>query len=66
MKNIKRPYPENKPNNFKYYTMYVKTDIKLFNKGQLINFDDDISSDKEDCVLQICIKYEYMCYNYEK
>ena len=43
--------------------MYVKTDIKLFNKGKLINFDDDISFDKEDCVLQIFIKYEYMCYD---
>ena len=44
--------------------MYVKTDIKLFNKGKLIDFDDDISFDKEDSVLQIFIKYEYICYNY--
>ena len=42
--------------------MYVNTDIKLFNRGQLINFDDDISFDKEDCVLQIFIKYKY-CFN---
>ena len=28
----------------------------------MINFDDDISFDKEDCVLQISIKNEYMCF----
>ena len=60
-KHIKRPdYPEYNSYNFKKYTMYVKTDIKLFNKGKLINFDDYISFDKEDCVLQIFIKYEYI------
>ena len=65
MKNIKRPYPEYNPSSdFDDYTMYVKTDIKLFNKGKLINFDDDISFDKEDSILQIFIKYEYICYNY--
>ena len=65
MKNIKRPdYPEYNPYDFEEFTMYVKTDIKLFNKGKLINFDDDISFDKEDCVLQIFIKYEYVCYGY--
>ena len=66
-KHIKRPdYPELPKNadNYKNYTMYIKTDIKLFNKGNLINFDDDISFDKEDCVLQIFIKYEYMCYDW--
>ena len=31
----------------KIYKMYAKTYIKLFNKGQLVNFDDD--------VLQICV-----------
>ena len=65
MKNIKIPYPEYNPSSFKYYTMYVKTDIKLFNKGQLINFNDDISFDKEDSVLQIFIKYQYLCYKFE-
>ena len=66
IKNIKRPdYPEFNPSKYDQYTMYVKTDIKLFNKGKLINFDDDISFDKEDCVLQIFIKYEYICYNYQ-
>ena len=68
MKNIKRQYPELPNNdgndgNYKNYTMYVKTDIKLFNKGKLINVDDYISFDKEDCVLQIFIKYEYMFYD---
>ena len=63
MKNIKRPYPELESYKRKPYTIYVKTDIKLFNKGKLINFDDNISFDKEDCVLQIFIKYEYMCYD---
>ena len=64
VKYIKRPnYPEYNPSDFsKEYTMYVKTDIKLFNKGKLINFDDDISFDKEDSVLQIFSKYEYLCY----
>ena len=65
LEHIKRPYyPEYNPSKFQRYTMYVKTDIKLFNKGKLINFDDDISFDKEDCVLQIFIKYEYLCYGY--
>ena len=64
LKHIKRPdYPEYNPSKFQRYTMYVKTDIKLFNKGQFINFDDDISFDKEDCVLEIFIKYEYMCWD---
>ena len=64
LEHIKRPeYPEYNPSDFMYYTMYVKTDIKLFNKGKLINFDDDISFDKEDSVLQIFIKYEYTCYD---
>ena len=64
LEHIKRPeYPEYNPPKLTSYTMYVKTDIKLFNKGKLINFDDDISFDKEDCVLHIFIKYEYMCYN---
>ena len=58
MKDIKRPYPEYNLSKFKDYTMYIKTDIKLFNKGKLINFD------KEDCVLQIFIKYEYICKDY--
>ena len=62
LENIKRPdYPEYNPSKFQRYTMYVKTDIKLFNKGKLINFDDDISFDKDDSVLQIFIKYEYIC-----
>ena len=68
LKNLKRPcleYPDNSIDR-KIYTMYVKTDIKLFNKGKLINFDDYISLDKEDCVLQIFIKYEYWCHNYNK
>ena len=57
LEHIKRPYPEYNPSDFsKVYTMYVKTDIKLFNKGKLINFDDD-------SVLQIFIKYEYMCWD---
>ena len=60
---IKLDYPVYNPSKFEHYTMYVKTDIKLFNKGKMINFDDDISFNKEDCVLQIFIKYEYMCYN---
>ena len=63
LEHIKRPYPEYNPSKFTFYEMYVKTDIKLFNKGQLINFNDDISFDKEDSILQIFIKYEYMCYN---
>ena len=64
LNNIKRSdYPEYNPSKITHYTMYVKTDIKLFNKGKLINFDDDISFDKEDSVLQIFIKYEYLCYN---
>ena len=64
LKNIKRPYPEHPEKNdeIEQYTMYVKTDIKLFNKGQLINFDNDISFDKKDNVLQIVIKYKYLCY----
>ena len=67
LEHIKRhDYAEYNPSDFKEYTMYVKTDIKLFNKGKLINFDDDISFDKEDCVLQIFIKYEYICYNRSK
>ena len=62
LEHIKRSdYPEYNPSNFKKYTMYVKTDIKLFNKGKLINFDDDISFDKEDSVLHIFSKYEYVC-----
>ena len=61
LENIKRPYPEYNPSKFEKYTMYVKTDIKLFNKGKLINFVDDISFDKEDSVLHIFIKYEYSC-----
>ena len=65
MKNIKK-YPEIDYKRVEQYTMYVKTDIKLFNKGQLINFDDDISFDKEDSVLQIFIKYEYLCNDYHK
>ena len=65
LEHIKRPdYPEYNPSNITDYTMYVKTDIKLFNKGKLINFDDDISFDKEDSVLQIFIKYEYLCVDY--
>ena len=64
MKNIKRPYPEYNPSKFTSLTMYIKTDIKLFNKGQLIDFDDDISFDKEDSVLQIFIKYKYMFIDY--
>ena len=65
VKYIKRPdYPEYNQSDFKYYTLYVKTDIKLFNKGQLIDFDDDISFDKDDCVLQIFSKYEYLCYKW--
>ena len=64
LKNIKRPdYPEYNPSKFKEHTMYVKTNIKLFNKGQLINFDNDISFDKDDSILQIFIKYEYMFYD---
>ena len=64
LKHIKRPdYPEFNYSTYMTYTMYVKTDIKLFNKGNLINFDDDISFDKEDSILQIFIKYEYICYN---
>ena len=68
LEHIKKPeYTEYNPSEIERYTMYIKTDIKLFNKGQLINFDDDISFDKEDCVLQIFIKYEYICYdNYNK
>ena len=62
LEHIKRPYTEYNPSEIERYTMYIKTDIKLFNKGKLINFDDDISFDKEDCVLQIFIKYEYMCW----
>ena len=62
LEHIKRSdYPEYNPSNFKKYTMYVKTDIKLFNKEKLINFDDDISFDKEDSVLHIFSKYEYVC-----
>ena len=39
LEHIKRhDYPEYNPSDFKEYTMYVKTDIKLFNKGKLINF----------------------------
>ena len=41
-----------------YYTMYIKTCINLFNKGQLINFD------KENSVLQISIKYKYVHNSY--
>ena len=64
LEHIKRPdYPEYNPSKFKAYTIYVKTDIKLFNKGKLINFDGDISFDKEDSILQIFIKYEYVCYD---
>ena len=64
LEHIKKPeYTEYNPSKFKAYTIYVKTDIKLFNKGKLINFDDDISFDKEDCVLQIFTKYEYVCYD---
>ena len=67
LEHIKRPeYPEYNPPKLTSYTMYVKTDIKLFNKGKLINFDDDISFDKEDCVLQIFIKYEYICSDHYK
>ena len=66
LEHIKRPYPEYNPSKFEIYIMYVKTDIKLFNKGKLINFDDDISFDKEDCVLQIFIKYEYICSDHYK
>ena len=65
IKYIKRTcYPEFNPSKYDIYTIYIKTDIKLFNKGNLINFDDDISFDKEDSVLQIFIKYEYLCYDW--
>ena len=63
-KYVKKPdYPEYNPNKLEERTIYVETDIKLFNKGQLINFDDDISFDKEDSVLNIYIKSEYVCYD---
>ena len=62
LKTIKRPYPElyRNKNDRDIYTMYVnKTYIKL------INFEDDISFDKEDSVLHISINYEYVYYKYE-
>ena len=65
IKHVKKPfkdYPEYDPDRFEFlgYRIYVKTDIKLFNKGQLINLGDDISFNKEDSILQIFIKYEYV------
>ena len=63
VKYIPRQYPEFNQDNYIEYTLYVKTFITLFNKGKIINFDGEISFDEDDSILQIVIKYEYLCYN---
>ena len=58
---LKRPYPEFNSSKYNPYTMYVKTDITLFNKGKKIDFTENISFDKKDSVLQILINYTHIC-----
>ena len=43
--------------------MYVKSNIKLFNKGKEIKLSDNISFNEDDNVLNICIKNKIFCYN---
>ena len=63
IKYVRRPtnYPEHKPYEpSDYYTIYVQTNIKLFNKGCEINLDEEIDYDYS--TLQIYFNCKYLCY----
>ena len=52
--------PEDSPEKLELYTIYVQTNIKLFNKGCEINLDDEI--DYDNAILQIYFNCKYLCY----